>query len=167
MLRRLRLFPLALLLCPPLRAEEATAKLRFEVSFPASVRAEAADGRVYVILTRKPEPEPRLQFGKSGGQYRSTPFFGENVEGLKPGQRAVVGAESIGYPVERLADLPAGDYWVQGMLNVYTTFKRGDGHVVKMHMDQWEGQDFPVSPGNIYSAPRNIHISAIRSPSNR
>jgi len=63
MLRRLRLFPLALLLCPPLRAEEATAKLRFEVSFPASVRAEAADGRVYVILTRKPEPEPRLQFG--------------------------------------------------------------------------------------------------------
>ena len=56
MLRRLRLFPLALLLCPPLRAEEATAKLRFEVSFPASVRAEAADGRVYVILTRKPEP---------------------------------------------------------------------------------------------------------------
>ena len=40
------------------------------------------------------------------------------------------------------------------MLNVYTTFHRADGHVVKMHMDQWEGQDFPVSPGNLYSEPQ-------------
>ena len=44
------------------------------------------------------------------------------------------------------------------MLNVYTTFHRADGHVVKMHMDQWEGQDFPVSPGNLYSEPRKIHV---------
>jgi hypothetical protein len=111
-----------------------------------------------VILTRKPEREPRLQFGKSGGQYRSTPFFGEDVEGLKPGQRAVVGGASIGYPVERLADLPAGDYFVQGMLNVYTTFHRADGHVLKMHMDQWEGQNPPISPGNLYSEPKKIHV---------
>ena len=25
-------------------------------------------------------------------------------------------------------------------------------------MDQWEGQDFPISPGNLYSAPRRVHI---------
>ncbi len=158
MLKKIRLLPLALALCRPLAAEEHAATLRFELSFPPTVRTEPADGRVFVILTRKSEPEPRLQFGKSGGQYKSTPFFGEDVDSLKPGQRAVIGGRSTGYPVERLADLPAGDYYVQGMLNVYTTFHRSDGHVVKMHMDQWEGQDFPVSPGNLYSAPKKIHV---------
>jgi len=149
-----------LLLSPssPVSAQSGAARLRFELSFPSSVRSEAADGRVFVIVTRKPDPEPRLQFGKNGGQYASTPFFGEDVDGLKPGQQAVVDGRSVGYPVERLADLPAGDYVVQGMLNVYTTFHRSDGHVVKLHMDQWEGQNFPVSPGNLYSEPRRVHL---------
>lgn len=163
MLRKTRLLALLIVLCRPLAAEERAAKLRFELSFPPSVRNEPADGRVFVVLARKPEPEPRLQFGKSGGQYKSTPFFGEDVDGLKPGQRAVIGGRSIGYPVERLADLPAGDYYVQAMLNVYTTFHRADGHVVKMHMDQWEGQDFPLSPGNLYSTPRKIHVDPAAS----
>ncbi len=142
----------------PADAHVRAKRLRFEISFPSSVRSEPADGRVFVIVTRKPDPEPRLQFGKSGGQYRSAPFFGEDVEDLKPGQQAVIDAGSDGYPVDHLGDLPAGDYYVQGMLNVYTTFRRADGHVVKMHMDQWEGQDFPVSPGNLYSEPRKIHL---------
>jgi len=163
MLKTIRLLSLALVVCSPLSAEQAAAKLRFELQFPSSVRNEAADGRVYVILTRKAEPEPRLQFGKSGGQYRSTPFFGEDVDGLKPGQNAVVGGNSFGYPVERLGDLPAGDYYVQGMLNVYTTFHRADGHVLKMHMDQWEGQNPPISPGNLYSDPKKIHVDPASS----
>src|SRR5215470_10945994 len=149
------------------RGEGSPARLRFELSFPASARPEPADGRVFVVVTRKATPEPRLQFGKTGGQYASQPFFGENVEGLSPGAAAVVDGRSEGYPVARLSDLPAGDYYVQGLLNVYTTFHRADGHVVKMHMDQWEGQDFPISPGNLYSEPKKIHIdpssgSAIR-----
>jgi hypothetical protein len=163
MLKRVKVLPLLAVLCHPLAAEERPATLRFELSFPSTVRTEPADGRVFVILTRKPDPEPRLQFGKSGGQYKSTPFFGEDVEALKPGQRAVIGGRSVGYPVERLAALPVGDYYVQGMLNVYTTFHRADGHVLKMHMDQWEGQDFPLSPGNLYSEPKKIHVDPASS----
>lgn len=142
----------------PAAAKPGAGALRFELSFPPEIRQEPADGRVFVIVTRNSEREPRLQFGKSGGQYASTPFFGEDVEALKPGQPAVVDARSVGYPVETLADLPAGDYIVQGMLNVYTAFRRADGHVVKLHMDQWEGQDFPISPGNLYSEPRRLHL---------
>ncbi len=74
-LRTIRVLPLAVVLCSPLAAEERTATLRFELSFPSTVRTEPADGRVFVILTRKAEPEPRLQFGKSGGQYKSTPVL--------------------------------------------------------------------------------------------
>ncbi|MGH9317846.1 MAG: hypothetical protein ACRD1P_12165, partial [Thermoanaerobaculia bacterium] len=136
----------------------AATRLRFELSFPASVRTEPADGRVFVIISRQGSPEPRLQFGKPGDQYRSTPFFGEDVQGLRPGQWASIGEQSDGYPLEHLADLPAGDYFVQGMLNIYTTFHRADGHVVKMHMDQWEGQVLQISPGNLYSEPRKMHL---------
>ena len=139
-------------------AAEPGSGLRFELSFPASVRSEPVDGRVFVVITREGKTEPRRQFGKSGGQYRSVPFFGEDVQGLRPGQNAVIDQRTEGYPLDHLSDLPAGDYFVQGVLNLYTLFHRADGHTVKLHMDQWEGQDFPVSPGNLYSEPRKIHL---------
>jgi hypothetical protein len=147
---------------PAAAATPGGTSLRFEVSFSRSVRGESADGRVYVILARENKTEPRLQFGKAGPQYRSTPFFGENVEGLAPGRRAAITDVSDGYPLDHLRDIPEGDYWVQGMLNVYTTFRRADGHVVKMHMDQWEGQVFQTSPGNLYSEPKRLHIDPRR-----
>jgi hypothetical protein len=115
-----------------------------------------------VVVSREGQPEPRLQFGKEGEQYRSTPFFGEDVEGLKPGQWAAVGSAALGYPIARLTDLPPGDYYVQAMLNVYTTFHRADGHTVKLHADQWEGQVFQISPGNLYSEVRKMHLDPRR-----
>jgi putative esterase len=140
----------------------ATASPRFEVSFPGSIRNEPADGRIFVIFAREREPEPRLQFGKDGEQYRSTPFFGEDVEGLAPGKPVTIGEASEGYPVARLVDLPAGEYFVQAFLNLYTTFPRSDGHIVKLHMDQWEGQVIQTSPGNLYSEVRKIRYDPAR-----
>ena len=139
-------------------ASAAETSLRFELTFPASVRSEPADGRVFVIISKTMDPEPR----EAIKGYRAVPFFGEDVEGLAPGRAAVVAGHSEGYPIERLSDLPAGDYFVQGLLTLYTTFRRADGHVVKMHMDQWEGQEFERSPGNLYSEPRRMHIDPKR-----
>ncbi len=160
--RRLGLVFAGLLWACSAWAAEPGAALRFELSFPASVRSEPADGRVFVIVARAGDPEPRLQFGKEGEQYRSPPFFGQDVEGLKPGQWAAIGGGALGYPVARLADLPPGDYFVQGMLNVYTTFHRADGHTVKLHADQWEGQVFQISPGNLYSEVRKMRLDPRR-----
>ena len=95
MLRRIWILPLALAFARNVAAEGPAAKLRFELVFPSTVRTEAADGRVFVILTRKPEPEPRLQFGKTGGQYRSTPFFGEDVDEF--GEAGDIGAELVDF----------------------------------------------------------------------
>ena len=39
---------------------------------------------------------------------------------------------------------------MQPFVNVYTRFPRADGKTVWLHMDQWEGQDWKRSPGNIY-----------------
>ena len=73
-----------------LRAEDRLSPLRFELSFPESVRHEPVDGRVYIVVTKKASPEPRLQIGTNGGQYASSPFFGEDVEGMRPGAAAVI-----------------------------------------------------------------------------
>ncbi len=43
-------------------------------------------------------------------------------------------------------------------VNIYTEFKRTDGHTVWLHMDQWEGQDWKHSPGNLYGAAVKVHF---------
>ena len=133
------------------------AKLRFEVTIPATVRNEATTGRVFVILSRTNQPEPRLQVGRVG-----TPFFGHDIVGLAPGRPATVDGRDLGHPIWDLADIPPGTYWVQTMVNIYSEFRRGDGKVVWMHDDQWEGQQWNRSPGNLYSTPRQIAIDPMK-----
>ncbi len=131
----------------------APRKLKFEVSVPASTRAEPITGRVFVIITRVNDREPRLQPGRTGA-----PFFGRDVEALKPGQPATIDDTDLGSPVESLSEIPAGEYFVQAVVSLYSEFKRGDGHVVWMHDDQWEGQRWNRSPGNLYSEVQKVRV---------
>lgn len=124
---------------------------RFTVTFPASARAEAVTGRVYVAISKSNERTPIQQADTNG-----VPLFGVNVESLAPGATAVIDSTTIGYPTKSLRDLPAGEYWAQAFVNVYTKFARADGHTVWMHMDQWEGQNWKRSPGNIEGTPVRI-----------
>ncbi len=128
---------------------------KFEIRVPAAVRSEPLTGRVYVIITRDSTREPRAMVGRVG-----TPLFGHDVEKLAPGAAAFVDGTDLGTPVFDMADVPAGDYWVQPFVNVYSEFKRADGHTVWMHDDQWEGQNWARSPGNIYGAPVKVHLDA-------
>lgn len=128
-------------------------KLRFEVSFPASAHAQPVTGRVYVMISRTNEREPRLQIGRTG-----VPFFGHDVENLKPSEPALIDENDPGSPVESIRDLPAGDFYVQGFVNIYSEFRRSDGHVLWMHDDQWEGQRWERSPGNLYSEVQRVRV---------
>jgi hypothetical protein len=128
---------------------------RFEISFPASIHGQPITGRVFVVVTRQDTPEPRLQMGS---WTKRSPFFGADVSQLKPGQAAMIDQTTLGYPLKSLSEIPAGDYYVQALMNVYTECHRSDGHTVWVHLDQWEGQQFNRSPGNIYSAVRKVHL---------
>jgi len=128
---------------------------KFEVSFPASAHTGAITGRVFVVVSTKDKPEPRLQAGNWGD---SGPFFGVDVNALTPEQSAVIDASMPGSPVRSLREIPAGDYYVQALVNIYTEFHRADGHTVWLHMDQWEGQHFNRSPGNLYSEVQKVHL---------
>ena len=101
----------------------AAAEVTFAVTLPAS-EAGPITGRLIVVAAKKAAPEPRMAFGLNG-----PPAFGIDVEGLKPGETAVVGAKSDGYPFA-LGELPPGDYEVQALLVRYTQAKRADGHTI-------------------------------------
>lgn len=140
----------------PSRAQKPEEKsLRFEISFPKSAHEKPIMGRAYVMISRTNNREPRLQIGRSG-----TPFFGVDIENMKPGQVAVIDESTLGSPVECLKDIPPGDYFVQGFVSIYTEFRRADGHVVWFHDDQWEGQQFNRSPGNLYSDVQSIPLNS-------
>jgi len=133
----------------------------FTVSFPKERSAKPLDGRLYLLLSTDDSAEPRNQI--SGG-VNTQLIFGVNVDGLAPGASATVDAKAYGYPFKSLKDVPPGEYTVQAMLSLYETFHRADGSVVKLHMDQGEGQHWNITPGNIYSKPRKITVKAGGAP---
>jgi len=136
-------------------SQNPAGNLRIEISFPAATRQQPVTGRAFVVISRHQDPEPRLQAGDDNSL-----VFGIDVEQLKPREVAVVDSSTLGYPVGSLRDIPAGDYYVQGLLNVYTEFHRADGHTIWAHLDQWEGQQFNVSPGNICSPAQKVRLDA-------
>ncbi len=91
------------------------------------------------------------------------PLFGRNIESLEPGETAIIDATVFGHPLQSLKDLPPGEYLVQAFVNVYTRFPRADGHTVWLHMDQWEGQNWKRSPGNLYSEPVKMMLDPASS----
>src|SRR5690349_17283973 len=119
--------------------------LRFAISFPAARSAQPIDGRVLLFISDDGRTEPRSQ----SDQYRANstrPIFGVDVDGLEPGHDVVMDDSTFGWPVRSLKDIPAGDYWVQALVNRYETFHRADGHTIKMPMDRGEGQHWDTKP---------------------
>ena len=136
-------------------ASTQNSQLRFAVSFPTTSSSEHVDGRVLLLISDNNSKEPRFQISEDPNTQQ---VFGVDVEGLKAGQEAVVDAKAFGYPVRSLSQIPAGEYWVQALLHRYETFKRSDGHTVKLPMDRGEGQQWNLAPGNFYSTPQKLRI---------
>jgi len=130
--------------------------LRVEVSFPASASATPLDGHLMLGIATQAQPEPRFLLNEA--EARSAQFFGLDVDALAPGAAAIVDQKALGYPVASLDRLPAGDYYVQAVLNIYETFRRADGKVVKLPPEMGEGQQWNRKPGNLYSKAQKIHV---------
>jgi hypothetical protein len=142
----------------PAPAQQASG-LRFAVSFPRERSAAPLDGRLLLFVSSDSTAEPRFQIGDGPNTQL---VFGVDVDGLAPGRAAVVDASALGYPLESLRDVPPGRYRVQALLNRYETFRRSDGHVVKLPPDRGEGQQWSRKPGNLYSTPRWITLDPRR-----
>lgn len=131
--------------------------LRIEISYSPELSSQPLDGRVYFLVSNDGTQEPRSQIARYGG-LNTQQCFGLDVDGLRPGSPAIIDSSTAGYPVERLQQIPPGDYWVQGFLNVYETFHLASGHIVKLPPDRGEGQKWYIKPGNLYSVPQRLHL---------
>lgn len=125
---------------------------RFAVSLPASLPPTKTAGRIFLFAAPNAQSEPRFHSNAS--------LFGRDAHAVTAGQIIPVEAATPGYPENSLGELPPGEYFVQAVFNILTEFHRADGHMIWAHMDQWEGQNFTRSPGNLFSKPQKIRIGA-------
>jgi hypothetical protein len=133
----------------------AYAGVRFDISFPRQRSAAPIDGRLLLLLSTDPAAEPRFQINDSP---TTQIVFGLDVDEMKPGMPVGMDARAFGYPYRSLDALPPGDYHIQAVLHRYETFRRSDGHTVKLPPDRGEGQQWSKAPGNLYSKPIQMRI---------
>ena len=143
-------------------SDDATSPLSFAVRYDGELRSGPVDGRVVLLIApADDESEPRYQLRSEPA--RSAQGFGVDVEGWQPGEAAVIDGSTFGHPIEALADLPAGEYSVQAVLNVYETFELATGHTVSLPPDRGEGQQWNRKPGNLYSTPKTVRVDPSRA----
>jgi len=125
---------------------------QFLVRFPAS-KGVQFDGRLILMLAKNDKKEPRFQI-TDGPETQLA--FGIDVENWKAEQVKAFNQGAFGYPIESLKNVPAGEYFVQVLLDKYQTYHRSDGKVVKLGWDRGEGRQWNLAPGNLYSKPLKI-----------
>lgn len=138
-------------------SEKKLSDITIKVSFSDKISSKAQDGRLLLMLSTNDEKEPRFQINSG---LKTQVIFGMNVEGMTPNAEESFDASRHGFPYASLAELPPGEYWAQALLHVYETFNLSTGHTVKLPMDNGEGQQWNRSPGNLYSKPIKVNITA-------
>lgn len=135
---------------------------RFIITFTQQLSEQSQDGRLLLILANNDKSEPRFQISDG---LSTQLIFGIDVEGVKPGQEIIIDESAFGFPKRSINDIPAGEYFVQALLNRYETFNLKTGHQVKLPPDKGEGQHWESKPGNFYSKPLKVSIDPSKSSS--
>ena len=126
------------------------------IKLPDSLSKKPLDGRLLFIFSKNSSGEPRSQINDAPTTQQ---IFGIDIEGWQPNTTKMISLNAFGYPIEKISDIPAGEYNVQAVFHIYETFHRNDGHIVKLPMDRGEGQHWNQAPGNFYSAPVKIKFN--------
>ena len=139
--------------------------LQFEITLSESVAESPVTGRLFLSFAPEAEPEPRIAAYTSARRRNGqVPFFAVDIDALAPGRSVTVSSEMVGFPYSSLESLPPRAYFVQAVLHVYTKFERSDGHAIWAPMDQWEGQRWGFSPGNLVSPTVEITVPPSANP---
>ena len=127
----------------------------FSLTIANNLHNSPLDGRLLLLLSKNNSSEPRFQISDAANTQM---VFGVDAENWQPKTNQLVNVNAFGYPIEKLRDVPAGDYYVQALLHKYETFNLQTGHTVKLPMDRGEGQHWNIAPCNIYTQPLKIHF---------
>lgn len=150
----------AILVIAMVQCAPQNSKLKFAISFTQEMSDQAQDGRLLIMLANNNEREPRFQINEG---LKAQLVFGVDVEGMQPGDKIVIDETAFGFPIKSIADIPAGTYYAQALINRYETFNLKTGHTVKLPPDRGEGQQWNRKPGNFYSTPTQVEIDPARA----
>ncbi len=121
----------------------AQANLRFEVTLNSGLSNSFPNGRLFIILSRLQQPEPRFLLGRAG---RDAPCaLARDVEGFSQGKTAVVDHAAFMFPFTNLLELPAREYLVQALF--------AGNHDLRL-LD---------APGNLYGDVRYLRVDPMQS----
>lgn len=149
-----------LILLSFISCQKPQAPFTVQVTLDQNIAQGPINGRLLLMFSNDDSAEPRFQINPGpNGQL----IFGKNVDNWEPGTSVEFSAQDMGFPIEKLEDIPKGDYQAQALLHVYETFNLSSGHTVKLPMDNGEGQQWNRSPGNIYNIPVTVKISSDQS----
>jgi len=121
----------------PARSYQSTS-VKFEVTIASGLSSSPKSGRLFVVLSSRSQPEPRLAIGQTGMD--ASTVLGRDVNDFGPGVTRSLDEKSAIFPLDRLSRLPAGDYFVQAVFDSNIDLKSVN------------------APGNLYSVPRKIRV---------
>lgn len=147
------------LLALTLTAPAPPKPLSIRITLPAGSAQAPLDGRLLLLIAADDQGEPRMRIEDGPGTQQ---VFGMDVTGWQPGTVRVMDPGAFGYPVERIAELPAGEYYVQVLLDKYERFTPRHGHTLLLPTDRGEGRQWNLAPGNLYSKPVKVRIDPAR-----
>jgi len=112
--------------------------LRFEVTIAPGLIPSPQSGRLFVVISPKSQPEPRLTIGQTG--LDASPMFGRDISSFGPGVTGSIDETCLAFPIDSLARLPAGDYFVQALFDSNIDLRAVN------------------APGNLYSKSMKVHL---------
>ena len=121
---------------------QSSAGLRFEVTLDPSLPAQPP-GRLLVVMASSDRVEPRRLIGRAGPD--AAPIVAVDVPALSPGAGATLDAAAAAFPIQSLADLPAGEYHVQAVLGSNSDVRSSS------------------APGTLFSAPARVALDPART----
>ncbi|HEY0078012.1 MAG TPA: alpha/beta hydrolase-fold protein [Pyrinomonadaceae bacterium] len=125
------------------RASQSSGALRFEVKLARGLTVAAqTKGRLFVVLSRRREPEPRTTVGETGMD--APVVLARDLERLAPDAVGLLDASAAIFPLETLSQLPAGEYFVQALFDSNVDLKSVN------------------APGNLYSDVQSVRLDASR-----
>lgn len=114
--------------------------LRFEINVPKG--GSPPDGRMFVVLSRTNNPEPRFQLGRSGVNAPQT--LARDFKQLAPGATVTLDQGAFGFPLTNLLAMAPGEYFIQAMFECNADLR------------------FRNAPGNLYSEVRKQKVDPAR-----
>src|SRR5947207_5307635 len=119
-----------------------SSSLRFEVTVAPGLVSSPQSGRLLVVVSARNQPEPRLTVGATG--LNASPVFARDIANFSTGTTGVIDEKCVAFPIESLAKLPVGDYYVQALFDSNIDLKSSN------------------APGNLYSDLKQIHLDPAR-----